>query len=248
MLLYSTLHKFNISGLSIILGQITAITTAAPVDTTGWTIPPALMLGGSTLRTSLELWRTGLTVPLDSMSPAVLLCYWYLRIVLELIQAGSELELMTSAAKIIALLVHEPNHVAPLTHHSTILATLTLIELAEEDDTRAEAEECLKILMENRIAQSVWDTRIRAIVSNRKRVRATLKGSEHASTAAQSLQHLADLATANDEGRDISMGEGRSEGESFATKSPSTQHRVKKDLRKIVRDGYLRLLSGESGR
>jgi hypothetical protein len=248
VLLYSTLHKINISGLSIILGQITAITTAAPVDPTGSTIPPAIMLGGSTLRTSLELWRIGLTVPLDSMSPAVLLCYWYLRIVLELIQAGSELELMTSAAKIIALLVHEPNHVAPLTHHSTILATLTLIELAEEDDTRAEAEECLKILMENRIAQSVWDTTIRAIVSNRKRVRATLKGSEHASTAAQSLQHLADLATANDEGRDISMGEGRSEGESFATKSPSTQRRVKKDLRKIVRDGYLRLLSGESGR
>ena len=207
------------------------------------------MLGGSTLRTSLELWRTGLTVPLDSMSPAVLLCYWYLRIVLELIQAGSEpSSLMTSAAKIIGLLVHEPNHVAPLTHHSTILATLTLIELAEEDETRAEAEDCLKILMENRIAQSVWDTTIRGIVSNRKRVRATLKGSEHASTAAQSLQHLADLATANDEGRDISMGEGRSEGESFAAKSPSTQHRVKKDLRKIVRDGYVRLLSGESGR
>lgn len=180
------------------------------------------------------------------MSPAVLLCYWYLRIVIELIQAECEpSSLLTSAAKIIGLLVHEPNHVAPLTHHATILATLTLIELAEDDDTRTGAEDCLKILMENRIAPSLWDTTLRGIVSNRKR---TLKGSEHASTAAQSLQHLADLATANEEGRDISMGEGRSEGESFVTKSPGTQHRVKKDLRKIVRDGYLRLLSGESDR
>jgi hypothetical protein len=183
------------------------------------------------------------------MSPAVLLCYWYLRIVIELIQAECEpSSLMTSAAKIIGLLVHEPNHVAPLTHHATILATLTLIELAEDDDTRTGAEDCLKILMENRIAPSLWDTTLRGIVSNRKRVMATLKGSEHASTAAQSLQHLADLATANEEGRDISMGEGRSEEESFATKSPGTQHRLKKDLRKIVRDGYLRLLSGESDR
>ena len=247
MVLYSTLHKINSSGLSVILGQVTAVTTAAPPDS-DWTIPPALLLGGS-LRSSLEIWRTGLTVPLDSMSPTVLLCYWYLRIVIELIQAECEpSSLLTSAAKIIGLLVHEPNHVAPLTHHATILATLTLIELAENEDMRTGAEDCLKILMENRIAPSLWDTTLRDIVSNRKRVLATLKGSEHASTAAQSLQHLADLATANDEGRDISMGEGRSEGESFATKSPSTQHRVKKDLRKIVRDGYLRLLSGESGR
>jgi beta-lactamase class A len=124
--------------------------------------------------------------------------------------------------------------------------------LAEYDSTRTEAEGGLKSLMENRIAPSAWDSTIRDMISNRKQtVVATLASSaesQHASTAAQGLQHLAELATANEEGRDVSMGEGRSEGEKFAAKSGGSHNQLHQDLRDTVKNGYLRLLNGESGR
>lgn len=186
-------------------------------------------------------------------SPLVHLCYWYLRIVLDLNQANTEpSNLLTPAIHIVTQLTHNSSLITPLTHHSTVLATLTLIKLTEYDSTRAEAEGGLKSLMENRIAPSAWDSTIRDMISNRKQVAiATLAGtaeSQHASTAAQGLQHLAELATANEESRDVSMGESRSEGEKFAAKSSGTHNQLHQDLRDTVKNGYLRLLTGESGR
>jgi hypothetical protein len=59
---------------------------------------------------------------------------------------------------------------------------------------------------------------------------------------------LAELATANEEGRDVSMGEGRTEGENFAGKSAATHNQLHQDLREMVNIGYLRILGGDSGR
>jgi beta-lactamase class A len=129
---------------------------------------------------------------------------------------------------------------------------LTLIKLTEYESTRADAEGGLKILMETRIAPSAWDSTIRDMISNRKHAivlsLTSNTESQHASTAAQGLQHLAELATANEEGRDVSMGEGRNEGETFAAKSGAAHSQVHQDLRDIVKNGYLRLLSGDSAR
>jgi hypothetical protein len=229
-----------------VLGHYSSVATA-PTEIPTFGVPP-FAIHGTLLRGELERWREGL--PETSLSPIVLLCYWYVRIALDLKQAESEPSiLLTPATKIIDLLTHNPNLITPLTYHSTILATLTLIKLTEHDSTRAEAETFLKTLLENRIAPSAWDSIIRDMISNRKQASiATLKGSEHASTAAQGLQHLAELATANEEGRDVSMGESRSEGEIYAAKSAGLHNQANQELRQMLKDGYLRVMSGESGR
>jgi len=201
------------------------------------------------LRGELERWREVLPDSLSN-SPLIHLCFWYLRIVLELKQADSDSSsLLTSAMKIVTQLTHNPNLVTPLTYHSTVLATLILIKLSEYDGASSEAESGLKALMENRVAPSAWDSTVRDMISNRKQAGAASSAeSKHASTAAQGLQHLAELATANEEGRDIAMGESRSEGEIFGVKSAAMHKKVHPNFEEIMKSGYLRVLSGESGR
>jgi hypothetical protein len=210
---------------------------------------------GTLLRGELERWREVLPDTLfpPSNSPLLHLCYWYLRIVVDLKQADSEpSNLLSPAINIVTQLTQNPSLITPLTYHSTVLATLTLIKLTEYESVRADAEGGLKTLMENRIAPSAWDSTIRDVISNRKHATVTpltsSAESKHASTAAQGLQHLAELATANEEGRDVSMGEGRTEGEIFAGKSAATHNQLHQDLREIVNIGYLRILGGDSGR
>jgi hypothetical protein len=240
----------NNSGLSIILGHYSSLTTA-PTEIPSLGVPPFAILG-TLLRGELERWREVLPDSLAN-SPLIHLSYWYLRITVELKQADSDsASLLTSAMRIVAQLTHNPTLVTPLTYHPTVLATLTLIKLTDYDSTRAEAESGLKTLMENRIAPSAWDSTIRDMISNRKQIGvATLTSSaesKHASTAAQGLQHLAELATANEEGRDVSMGESRNEGESFAARSTGVYNQFHQNFQEIVKSGYLRVLSGDSGR
>jgi Fungal specific transcription factor domain len=235
-------------GLSIILGHYFAVPTiSAEIPSLG--VPPFAVYGPS-LRGELERWREVLPESLSN-SPLIHLCFWYLRIVLDLKQADSDSSsLLTSAMKIVTQLTHNSNLVTPLTYHSTVLATLTLIKVSESDGGSSEAESGLKALMENRIAPSTWDSTVRDMISNRKQAggAASSAESKHASTAAQGLQHLAELATANEEGRDVAMGESRSEGEIFGAKSASVHTKVRPSFEEIMRSGYLRVLSGESGR
>jgi hypothetical protein len=240
----------NNSGLSIILGHYSSMTTA-PTEIRSLSVPPFAILG-TLLRGELERWREVLPDSLAN-APLIHLCYWYLRITVELKQVDSDsASLLTSAMRIVTLLTHNPSLVTPLTYHPTVLATLTLIKLTDYDSTRAEAEIGLKTLMENRVAPSAWDSIIRDMISNRKQIGvAALTSSaesKHASTAAQGLQHLAELATANEEGRDVSMGESRSEGENFAARTTAVHNQFHQNLQEIVKSGYLRVLSGESGR
>jgi Fungal specific transcription factor domain len=242
--------RTNILGLSIILGHYSILTTT-PIEIPSLGLPPFAILG-TFLRGELERWREVLPESLSN-SPLIHLCYWYLRISVELKQADSDSSsLLSSAIKIVTQLTHNPSLVTPLTYHSTVMATLTLIKLAEYDSTKVEAESGLKGLMENRIAPSAWDSTVRDMINNRKQagVAALTSSAEskHASTAAQGLQHLAELATANEEGRDVAMGESRNEGESFAANSAGVHHQFHQSLQEIVKNGYLRVLSGESGR
>ncbi|KAH8803820.1 hypothetical protein F5882DRAFT_140741 [Hyaloscypha sp. PMI_1271] len=234
-------------GLSIILGHYLSVpTTSTEIPSLG--VPPFAVYG-TLLRGELERWREVLPDSLFN-SPLIHLCFWYIRIVLELKQADSDhSSLLTSAMKIVTQLTHNSNLVTPLTCHSTVLATLILIKLSEYDGVGSEAESGLKTLMENRIAPSAWDSTVRDMISNRKQ--AGVPGSaesKHVSTAAQGLQHLAELATANEEGRDVAMGESRSEGEIFSAKSAGVHNKVHPNFEEIMKNGYLRALSGESGR
>jgi hypothetical protein len=238
----------DILGLSIILGHYTAVPIASAEIPS--LVVPASRIFGTLLRGELERWREVLPDSLLSNSPLIHLCYWYLRITLEVIQADTEpSSLLTPATKIVELLTHNPNLISPLNQYFSALATFTLMQLTDYDKTRVAAEGYLKTLVENRIAPSPWDSTIRDMMSAKKQTSITiLQGSEHASTAAQGLQHLAELATADEEGRDVSMGESRGEGENFVSKSAGTHNQLPQDLRTVVREGMLRVLSGDSGR
>ena len=176
---------------------------------------------------------------------------------MELHLPTSESELLGPAMNLVTQLIHNSNLNSPLTYYSTTLAALALSELREYEDTRPEAESGLKSLLESRIAPSSWDTAVREFIANKNvQPAGPLPGSsttesKHSLTASQGLQHLAELATATEEGRDISTTEGRKESEKSSTSVPegATSQRYH-ELRQLVKGGYLSafILGGDSAR
>lgn len=181
-----------------------------------------------------------------SNAPLIHLCYWYLRILLELKAAPSDPEdILGPAMHIVTQLTHNSSFMSPLTHHATALAALTLIELTSYDKTKDSAEGGLRALVEHHISPSGWDAAIRdMIVSKRSRGSSTGAGaaeSQHALTASQGLQRLADLATATDGGRaDAATADARNDGEQ-ANSGPAGSRLVDglQGLKDLVNKGYM---------
>ncbi len=243
----------TIAGLSIILGH-SAMIMLAPSD-----LPPLSVVSGPVygvvLRGELERFRESLPASFlqQSIAPLIHLCYWHVRILVELTLAESEpSDLLTAAKSMIDILKQNPGYVTPITYHCTLLATLALIELVDYESARAEAENLLKFLLDSPLAPSTWDTVMRAFISSTK-PRAiptasissskTIADSKHALTASQGLQHLADLATAAEGDasvvREVEKGISGPAGAKF-----QRYHH----LRETVKNGYLSVFSGESGR
>jgi hypothetical protein len=185
-----------------------------------------------------------------SDSPLIHLCYWHLRTLLELSVFQSEPEdILVPAMHIVTQLTHNASLTSPLTHHATALVALTLIELTNFDKTKDTAESGLRSLVENHIAPSGWDATIREMIVN-KLSSAPSGGvggadGQHALTASQGLQRLADLATATEGNRpDASTLETRKEGEQANTSLAGT-HRIEHlhDLRGLVKNGYMSALA-----
>jgi hypothetical protein len=170
-----------------------------------------------------EVERCRETFPLaffpPSNAPVIHLCYCYMRILVEVKASPADPEVILGPAmRIVALLTHNTSFMSPLTHHATVLAASTLIELTHCDNTKDSAEGSLRDLIENHIAPSGWDAAVRdMIVSKCNQVSSAGAGSvesQHALTASQGLQRLADLATATEGDRaDAATGEGRKESE-----------------------------------
>jgi hypothetical protein len=160
-------------------------------------------------------------------------------------------ELLVAAGHIVTQLTHNANPISPLTYHSTALAAITLIELTNHDSTKEEAEKSLQSLLQNRIAHSAWDEAIRGLINKKQSSSAalsTMTESQHALTASQGLQRLADLATATEEGRDTTTTESRKEGEHTSTTAPSPAQQRYPELRATIRIGYLsHVLGGDGG-
>ena len=176
---------------------------------------------------------------------------------MELYLPTSEPELLSPAMNLVTQLIQNSNLNSPLTYYSTTLAALTLNELREYEDAQPEAESGLKSLLESRIAPSSWDTAVREFIANKKAqpagtlLSSSTTESKHSLTASQGLQHLAELATATEEGRDISTTEGRKESEMSSTSAPEGAISQRyHDLRQLVKSGYLSafLLGGDSAR
>ena len=164
-------------------------------------------------------------------------------------------DLCNAAMPIVVQLTNNTGLVSPLTHLATAFAAVALIQCTESEHTRKEAEGGLSALLDGRIAVSGWDASIRdMIVKNKYSSQTSGAGgaagansgtSQHADIASQGLQHLAELATATEEGKaEGSTGEVRKE-------SPKLQkyfsiHAF--DLRELVRVGNWSMLGGDAAR
>lgn len=229
----------------MILGHF-AEAALAPTDLPPLSIPPSQLVG-TLLRGELERWRESLpsTFFPSSNSPLVHICYWHLRILMELRLPQSEpSELLAAASNTVTQLSHNPHLVSPLTYHSTALAALVLLELTGHESAKEEADRNLTILSQNRIAPSAWNEAIRDLIHKKQSATApNVAESKDALMAIQNLQHLAELATATTEGRESAAGK---EGEKTSLRRPSLQRY--QELRGAIRTGYLSyILGGESG-
>jgi len=207
----------------------------------------------------MERWRESLPASFfpASQSPLNHICYWHLRILFELMLPESEpQDLLVPAMHIVTQLKHNSGLVSPLTSYSTALAGFTLVELTAYQNTKEEAESGLKSLLEARIAPSGWDATIRDMIVTKQQRLGTAAivrssnpaNSQHALTASQGLQRLADLATATEESRDVSSGDGRKESEKTDTVASAAHSQRYHELRILVRSGYLTVFDGEAGR
>lgn len=184
-----------------------------------------------------------------SNAPIIHLSYWYLRILLELRLSPSEPEdILGPAMHIVTQLTHNTPLMSPLTHHATAMAASTLIELLSYNKTKDSAEGSLRSLLENRIAPSGWDAAIRDMIVSKLNQGPSTGGSsaesQHALTASQGLQRLADLATATEGDRaDTTTAEGRKDAEQ-ANPSPAGHHLVEplQGLKDLVSKGYMSVL------
>ncbi|KAI6711501.1 hypothetical protein JHW43_005985 [Diplocarpon mali] len=247
-------NLYHLARLSIILGHISAV-MLVPSD-----IPPFSVasgpLYGTLLRGELERFRETLPVSFfpPSNAPIVHICYWHLRILVDLTLHDAEpSDLLTSASRIVLQLANNKGLVAPLTYQSTTLAALALLDLTEYDSTREEADRNLQPLIERSIAPSSWDAAVQDLITSRMQSPpsalanlASSVESKHASVASQSLQRLADLATASEEGRDVVVSEERKEGEKTDISDLTGAHfRNFKRLRELVKNGYLSAFARE---
>lgn len=136
----------------------------------------------------------------------------------------------------VALLLSNTALLSPLNHHFFSLTTLAILELARLEKTREEVNPLLKDLLERNLAPSTWDGVIR------ERITEVYRPSTAESTADQSLQHLAELATSSE--ADATKAEN---GTDSATLRTSTTYAdLGFDPKPILHAGYLNVLAGVS--
>ncbi|KAH8816177.1 hypothetical protein F5884DRAFT_212493 [Xylogone sp. PMI_703] len=251
---------YNIARMSIVLGHISTV-TITPTDLPTLAIPPAPIVG-TLMRGELERCRESLPQTLfpPSKCPVLHLCYWSIRILLELRLPDSEpYELSGPAMNLITQLAHNTTTISPLNYHATALAALTLLELTGFETTREEAEGSLNTILDGRIAPSSWDSAIRDYIIKKRQPGSSGGASGVAAgtqpsnaqqnlttSASQGLQRLADLATATEEGRvESTASEGRRESEKSITTASNTQFKRYNELRELVRNGYIMAFTGE---
>ncbi|KUJ23072.1 uncharacterized protein LY89DRAFT_166528 [Mollisia scopiformis] len=257
--------NLNTLGMSLVLEHTSRVLSPRP-DLPPMNFNPPVY--GSILRGELERLRESFSGSLfpPTQAPVLHICFWHMRILIELTLEESTPTAMADA--VLNLVTQLNRHVgvfSPLIHYCLALAALTLIELLEYEETRNDAELALKSLLNTRVAYSSWDTPVREMITNRLQrpssaslgmSSSAAESSKHAAVASQSLQRLADLATATG-GREVGGGEDRNEGEKgtipAAASTPASARNLYpyySNLRRVVGDGILNafMIGGESAR
>ncbi|RFU35137.1 hypothetical protein B7463_g1215, partial [Scytalidium lignicola] len=252
---------YNLARMSIVLGHISTV-TITPTDLPTLAVPPAPIIG-TLMRGELERCRESLPQSLfpPSKCPVIHLCYWAIRILLELRLPDSEpYDLSGPTMNLITQLAHNNTTVSPLNYHATALTALALLELTSFENTREEAENGLSTLLDGRIAPSSWDAAIKDYIIKKRQTGGSGGASSATAgaqpnnnqqnlttSASQGLQRLADLATATEEGRvETSTSESRRESDKGATTTTSSQFKRYNELRELVRNGYMSVFAGET--
>lgn len=162
-------------------------------------------------------------------------------------------ELLTPANNIAMLLLDNPTLTSPLIHHFKALATLTLLDLLDVDSTHDEAEAAISKINESYAAKSAWNLVLRDTIQLKQRnighaASVATAASQHALTASQGLQHLADLATATEADRTEALNEARPETVTGPGSSIDARNRGSWDSTALTRNGYLSTLVANASR
>lgn len=199
-----------------------------------------LQVLNTVLRGELERWRETLPASVfpPQSSPIVLMCYWNLRILMELrLPESDPSQILTAGTNISNLATQNPNIITPLTYYVIGLASLALVDLLGNESMREGASSILKTLLDTGLVPS--EAMIREMM-NKKQFSGS--GTSAASeTANLGLRRLADLATAT-EGSNENMADTRNEGKNINSKTGYS------NLKDAIKDGYLNILNGEATR
>ncbi|KAI1427888.1 hypothetical protein F5Y12DRAFT_125074 [Xylaria sp. FL1777] len=229
-------NVYHLTRLSNILGHFAPVSLAPPQA-----LSPdsgAVPILNSFFNLAVELFREVLPANITpSTHPILNLVYWHSRLLSYLFQTNARSKDVIWACKeSVGLLLNNTALLSPLNHHFFSLTSLSLLELARPEKTREEVVPLLKDLLERNLAPSTWDGIIRDRITER------LRPSTAQSTADQTLQHLAEMATAS--GADARKPENGTEPVKLRTST--TYADLGFDPRPILHIGYLNVLAGAS--
>lgn len=239
--------------LAYIIGHWTPASVIAPLNST----PGDGARASAQFHLNMEMWRADFPGDIPpNVQPVLHLSYWHCRLLAFLFMPSSLITDVTWAVReSVRLLTSHPQMVSPLNHHFTALTTLCLIEMTKVDKSREEATQLLTNLVDANIAPSTWDDTIRARI--RDALRPSTSSALAQTTASQSLQHLADLATSTDSDAGNGAGPPANNGVTGEVQPPPTEKsdrgpkfRVSDnyadlgfDPREMLRTGYLNAVS-----
>lgn len=234
--------------LAYIIGHWTPASVIAPLNST----PGDGARASALFHLNMEMWRADFPGDIPpNVQPVLHLSYWHCRLLAFLFMPSSLITDVTWAVReSVRLLTSHPQMVSPLNHHFTALTTLCLMEMTKVDKSREEATQLLTNLVDANIAPSTWDEAFRA------RIRDAIRPSTSTAaqtTASQSLQHLADLATSTEMGAannnieassaaaDVPLAERAERGPKFRVND--NYEDLGFDPRDMLRTGYLHAFS-----
>ncbi|KAJ3570156.1 hypothetical protein NPX13_g5825 [Xylaria arbuscula] len=233
-------NVYYLAQLSKIFGRFSPVSLAPPRGPTSDPGAVATLNGFFTL--SIDLFRDCLPADLTpSTHPLLHLVYWHARLLSYLFQSNSLSEDVLWACQGSAgLLLSNTALLSPLNHHFFSLTTLALLELARLEKTREEVIPMLRDLLEHQLAPSTWDSIIRDRITER------LQPSTAQSTADQTLQHLAEMATTATTAAGVESARTENPAEPRAVRTSTNYADLGFDPRPILQTGYLNVLAGVS--
>ncbi|ATY65054.1 Fungal transcriptional regulatory [Cordyceps militaris] len=182
---------FYFTRLSKLLNRISYVISNLPAGVATADVPMAAILADY-----IENYREDLPARMDAGSfPLIHLAYWHCRLLVTLLTPGSTAtETLWPTKEVTLLLLASPHLRSPLVNHYVSLAAMSLTTLSKSERTRDEALALAREIVE--VGGNHW-AGVRDRLAEVTRPMSSSAAAD-AAAASQSLQHLADLATAHE--------------------------------------------------